>query len=85
MSMFENRYRPSGYVGWRNAWTSNIYTFPIKVEAGAMIDLNGEKHLALAKTKQTPIELSNCRACSIFRKPVCELLKCEEIIFEKIN
>lgn len=60
------------------------YKFPIEVEAGIIVEVHGERHLALAKTKATPIELSHCRACSLFRKPVCELLKCENVRFERI-
>lgn len=81
---YEFRYRPGGRVGWRNPWTSNTYTFPIKVEAGDVLEVHGERHIALAKTKATPIELSHCRACSLFRKPICSLLKCENIRFEKV-
>lgn len=81
---YEFRYKPGGYVGWRNPWNSNTYKFPIEVKEGTIIELSGERHLALAKTKATPIELSHCRACSLFRKPVCSLLKCEKIRFERV-
>ena len=50
-----------------------------------IVEVNGERHMALAKTKATPIELSHCRACSLFRKPICELLKCENVRFERLT
>jgi len=61
------------------------HEFPIIIEAGDKIEINGILYLALAKTKATPIELSHCRACSLFRKPICGLLKCENVRFERVN
>lgn len=50
-----------------------------------MIKINEELHMALKITKDTPIHLSYCRACSLFRNPVCKLLKCENIRFERTD
>ena len=86
MNPFE-RYIYDTYYGGRNRNRHYIPTleFPVKVEAGQIITVNGVRYLALAKTKATPIELSHCRSCSLFRKPICELLKCENVRFEKIK
>ena len=77
--------------GFVNPWArysrtpnGETYKFPIKVGTGDIIELSGERHLAIAKTKATPIELSHCRACSLFRKPICGLLECEKIRFERV-
>lgn len=75
--------------GWFNPRYRHVsydvtYKFPIKVEAGDVLEVHGERHIAFAKTKFTPIELSHCRSCSLFRKPICSLLKCENIRFEKV-
>lgn len=80
-------FEPGGWVNSkysRSHYYTRKYTFPIKVEAGTIVEVNGERHMALAKTKATPIELSHCRACSLFRKPICELLKCENVRFERL-
>jgi hypothetical protein len=82
-------FEPGGRVNFGKKYDSNPlrrrYKFPIEVESGVIVEVNGERHMALAKTKATPIELSHCRACSLFRKPICELLKCENVRFERLT
>lgn len=47
--------------GWFNPRYRHVsydvtYKFPIKVEAGDVLEVHGERHIAFAKTKATPIE-----------------------------
>ena len=87
--MFPFWFEPGGWVNPGGSYDSSPlrrrYKFPIEVEAGVIVEINGERHKAMAKTKATPIELSHCRACSLFRKPICELLKCDNVRFERIT